>query len=58
MGAAKEDGKLDLNLKTLGEIWWKYDGLGSEFNDTVVECSGVSFGMMRNKADGLEIKWL
>lgn len=56
MGAAKEDGKLDLNLKTLGEIWWKDDGLGSEFNDTVVECSGVSFGMMRNKADGLEIK--
>lgn len=62
MGAAKEDGKVDLKLKTMGDMWWKDDGLGSEFKDTLIECSGghvwVDEKVKPNRADGLGIKRL
>lgn len=43
MGAAREDGKVDLDLKIIGEMCQKVDRLGAEFKDTIAECSGVRF---------------
>ena len=43
MESEKENGKIDLKLKTVEEMW-KDHGLGFECKGTVVECHGVKFG--------------
>lgn len=43
MELEKENGKIDLKLKIVEEMW-KDDGFGFECKGIVVECYGVKFG--------------